>query len=186
MKNQIIATNKSNLKDLILDEIKENGYECSLNHIDVSNIEYMNSLFSGSQFNGDISMWDTSNVVDMSAMFSHSHFNKYISNWNVSKVKNMWGMFHESKFNGDISKWNVQKVRDMESMFYQSEFKQDLTNWKPFSIENKSSMFYNCSVPAPYWFEAEDTLAAVKSHWLNKELEDSLIDKSVKNNKIKI
>ena len=46
----------------------------------------MNSLFSESQFNGDISKWDVSNVTDMNRMFRKSQFNGDISNWNVSNV----------------------------------------------------------------------------------------------------
>jgi surface protein len=39
----------------------------------------MDSLFMGSEFNGDISMWDVSNVTNMDRMFMDSEFNGDIS-----------------------------------------------------------------------------------------------------------
>ena len=80
---------KEELLDIISREIEANGTECSLNHIDVSNITDMGYLFKGSDFIGDI------------------------SDWNVSNVKYMYGMFESSKFNGNISNWNVSNVIDM-------------------------------------------------------------------------
>ena len=63
------------LYGMITDEIYKNGYECSLNHIDVSKITNMSQLFLDSKFNGDISEWDVSNVENMGFMFYNSKFN---------------------------------------------------------------------------------------------------------------
>ena len=89
MKNIIQVNNKTHLKQLIEQEIKENGFNCSLNHLDVSSITDMSRLFKNSQFNGDISLWDTSRVNNMKAMFFLSRFTDDISKWNTSSVVNL-------------------------------------------------------------------------------------------------
>ena len=77
----LFPKDKEELKQMILDEIKKQGDEADLNHIDVSNIEDFSSLFSGFRvFNGDISGWDVSNATNMSYMFYGSKFNGDISN----------------------------------------------------------------------------------------------------------
>src|SRR5574344_311720 len=101
---------KDELKQIIEERIKNEGHECDLNDIDVSNITDMYCMFYKSEFNGDISKWNVSSVSDMKNMFRISKFNGDISNWNVSKVTDMYCMFSDSKFNGDISKWNVSSA----------------------------------------------------------------------------
>ena len=84
---------KKELVEMIKEEINRNGNNCSLNHIDVSQIEDMANLFDDTKFNGDISEWDVSNVTNMFQMFRNSLFNGDISEWDASKVKIMYGMF---------------------------------------------------------------------------------------------
>ena len=78
---------KEELQDIIKQRIKQDGNECDLNDIDVSNIIDMSSLFKGTNFNGDISNWNVSNVTNMGSMFyGCTKFNQDISSWDVSNV----------------------------------------------------------------------------------------------------
>jgi surface protein len=153
MKTTIIARDKEHLKSLIDDEIKKNGWESDLNHIDVSNITDMSSLFKHHAFNGDISKWDVSNVVNMSYMFYGSYFN------------------------GNISNWNVSKVQQVVYIFYNSHFTNDLNNWEPYQAKNVFEAFQLARCDIPYWASYDDLSQrkkAIDTYQLNKQLNDSL------------
>ncbi len=189
MKNKIIALDKFHLKRLIKEEVKENGRECNLNHIDVSKITDMSNLFYKSKFKGDISNWDVSNVTDMSNMFSCSDFNGDISKWDTSNVDNMFGMFQYSKFNGDISRWDVSNVDDMCYLFYKSKFNMDLSSWKPYNLMHTDDMILESKTPMPYWgiFEnIEKRVIAIDNYWLKKELDKDLTENDNLNKQMKI
>ena len=128
-KHTLFPETKIELKEMIEDEIFENGNECSLNHINVSKITNMSNLFRYSKFNGDISEWNVSNAKTMEGMFWGSNFNGDISNWDVSNVTNMYCMFYDSKFNGNISNWDVSSVRDMYGMFASSPLEDNPPKW---------------------------------------------------------
>jgi hypothetical protein len=137
----IKARDTEHLKDLISREIWKSGVSCSLNHIDVSNVDDMKDLFRYVTFNGDVSQWDVSNVKDMSSMFYSSQFNGDIGKWDVSNVKDMKFMFLGSQFNGDISQWNISNVTQMTCMFFASQFNRDLSQWDVSKVESLNYMF---------------------------------------------
>ena len=57
MKEKVIATERDHLKSLIDKEIRLYGEECNLNHLDISRVTSLSSLFINSSFNGNISEW---------------------------------------------------------------------------------------------------------------------------------
>ena len=134
---------KNQLIKLMTKEIKENGNECSLNHIDVSGMTNFQMLFNDNKtlknFDGDISEWDVSNVEDMSYMFAECNItfkNTDLSGWNVSKCKTMEWMFEgvqfdiNSEYNYDLSNWDISKLDCINGMFFNSNFNSDsICNW---------------------------------------------------------
>jgi surface protein len=151
---------KDELIKIIKDEVEKNGWECDLNHIDVSQITDMSSLFSDAyngyglaKFNGDISGWDVSSVKDMRDMFwGTESFNQPIGDWDVSKVTNMEHMFSNAKeFNQPIGDWNVSKVENMCCMFnYAYSFNRDLSKWKIKDNCDIINIFYGCPIKEEY------------------------------------
>jgi surface protein len=145
--------NNDELKQIIIDRIKNEGNECDLNDIDVSKITDMTGLFDADDngifedFNGDVSQWNVSNVTDMHFMFCCCEkFNCDLSRWNVSNVKNMKLMFCRCKqFNQDLSNWDVSNVNTMRSMFYGCEnFDYDLSMWNVKNVKHIDNIFREC------------------------------------------
>ena len=151
---------KDELRKIIVQRIKDEGNDCDLNDIDVSEIEDMSYLFNAEEykefrhFNGDISLWNVSNVTNMLGMFNYCiEFNCDISEWDVSNVTNMKCMFYWCKnFNCDISGWDVSKVKDMYCMFWGCEkFNFDLSQWDVSKVKDMYHAFNRCPTK-PKWY----------------------------------
>ena len=144
---EIIKAKDSDIKTIITAQITKLTNTGDFNHIDVSSVTDMSSLFiHNGFFNGDISKWDVSKVTNMRKMFEYaSVFNKDIGDWNVSKVTNMGRVFYSArKFNQDIGNWNVSKVTDMQRMFYDARaFNQDISNWDVSNVKYFYFSFYD-------------------------------------------
>jgi surface protein len=176
-KATIIANNLDHLKTIVAREIDCFGLECDLNHIDVSRVNSLNSLFHYSPFNGDISKWDVSHVENMHWTFAVSKFNGDISNWNTSQVKEMGAMFYRSHFNQNISNWDVRNVEEMSAMFCKSQFNGDLESWRPYSLEDNVDMFNSAPCSEPYWSfynNAQERKEAIDNYLIKKELTNNL------------
>lgn len=156
VKPNIIHATDNTIKKIVKDELDSLRHDADLNHIDVSDVTNMDSLFScsdddlGSDYkdlNPDISRWDVSKVKNMNYMFYKCEkFNQDISQWDVSQVKNMHSMFFECEnFNQDISQWDISKAENMASMFFGCKnFNKDLSQWDLSNVLNMSYMFNNC------------------------------------------
>ncbi len=166
MKDKIIVKDISHLKNLIRQEIKLNGNNCDLNHLDVSQITDMNGLFSNFPY-------------------GFAEFNGDISNWDVSKVEKMEETFNDSKFNGDISNWNVSNVKSMRTMFHKSKFNGDISDWKPYNLEHIVYMFDSCKAIKPGWakfFSKQE----INKYLLERDLHLELTNKNNNDKRIKI
>lgn len=139
----VLAQDKQHLRQLIAAAIEQQGLQCDLNHIDVSNIEDFSELFKSSLFNGDISRWNVSSAKDMSNLFAFSVFNGDISEWNTEQVTDMRAMFYKGQFNGDVSKWNVARVRYATVMFADTPFAGDVSNWDVRAMREMPNIFDN-------------------------------------------
>ena len=93
----IRPTSKEQLQYIIEQELKRQGLDADLNHI------------------------DTEEIIDMSFLFCNPYIsvrNIKIDQWNVSNVTNMSCMFaFRTEFNCDLSSWNTSNVKDMSNMF---------------------------------------------------------------------
>ena len=115
----------------------------SLNHWDVSHVEYMFGVFRGAvNFNQPLDNWDISNVSDIAHIFEDAFsFNQNINGWNTSKVRFMNCAFKNARnYNQPLDKWDVSQVHDMHEMFENARsFNQPVNSW---NVSNNVYMNY--------------------------------------------
>lgn len=156
--NTIFATNE-NIRKIVKNELDKCGHDAELNHIDVSQVTNMDSLFSCYEgdylepeyedLNPDVFGWDVRNVKSMYGTFYECHnFNHDLSGWDVRNVEDMRCMFSGCKrFDCDLSKWKVRKVACMDFMFWGCEnFNHDLSKWDVSNIKQIRGMFEDCPI----------------------------------------
>lgn len=80
------------LKEIIAQEIAENGVTCDLNHLDLSEMQDLSGVFKGSLFQGSVSSWQVDMVFDMREIFAESSFAGDLSNWAISPRIQFKGM----------------------------------------------------------------------------------------------
>lgn len=109
------------------------------------------------EFNGDISGWDVSNVEYMDSMFQGTKFDGDISKWDVSNVRTMSYMFDNSYFTGNNGIFRLEKgnkLEDTRFMFNQSKFGQDISDWDMSNVKFTDFMFNGCPIESnpPEWY----------------------------------
>lgn len=136
-RGKIIKATDDTIRQIVKDELDRLGHDADLNHIDVSRVTNMDSLFS---------------CYDDDLGPKYKDLNPDISRWNVSNVKCMKSMFWECKnFDCDISDWDVSSVTDVAFMFHGCKiFDQDLSKWDVGNVEHHYFMFEDCPIKKEY------------------------------------
>ena len=108
----------------------------------------MNSMFFGSDFDGNLSKWNVSKVETMQGMFADAAFtgkNGDISKWDVSNLENASYMFNFSKFAGNVNNWkiNPQKLMNLQNMFSNNNTMTnfDISHWTLSKFANLHEIF---------------------------------------------
>lgn len=117
-------------------------------HLDTSNVMYMNSTFKEYKGSQAELHWDTSNVTTMESMFEDCDTYIDVSYLDTSSVTTMENMFRGAVVYGDVSSWDVSHVTNMSQMFaYPTEFYNDLhtSSWNTSSVTDMSYMFATSS-----------------------------------------
>ena len=75
----------------------------NLNWLDISKLTSLDSVFTNTEFNGDISEWDVSNIITMHCTFTCDFNNSSIKRWkSLNKKLVLESTFMFSKIQGEI------------------------------------------------------------------------------------
>lgn len=106
-------TSKEQLKSIIQDELRLQGPDADLNHIDVSEITNMSWLFCYISIRDiKIDRWNVSNVRTMESMFyGCDNFTGIgLDNWDTENVAIMFNMFHDCDAIVKLPRWYTDFV----------------------------------------------------------------------------
>jgi surface protein len=115
--------------------------------VDMSGVQSMANIFSGSAISADLSGWNTSACTSLRGAFTQSTFNGNISNWDVRNVENMGYLaFLNRDFNCDMSGWETDSLTTMDFMLQNaSAYNQPLNDWNVSNVTNMRGVFYGAS-----------------------------------------
>lgn len=135
------ATHPLGLRAIVYAEMERKGFDCDLNHLDISQLTSLDGVFAHLLFTGDISRWDVAHITSFNNTFLGTPFNGDISQWNMGSAQSMIGTFERSAFKGDLSQWSTANVVTMAKMFRLSQFSGDLSQWDVRKVTNMQEMF---------------------------------------------
>jgi surface protein len=132
-----------NKTDQMFQNCKKLATVPNINSWDVSNVEFMSSMFNGTKFNQNIGSWNTSKALNMRYMFRGSWFNQDISGWNTAKVGSMIYMFENTPFNQNIGSWTLNASVDLRNMLDNSgmdcnNYSATLIGWNSQSVTGRT------------------------------------------------
>ncbi|TVQ99557.1 MAG: BspA family leucine-rich repeat surface protein [Deltaproteobacteria bacterium] len=110
---------------------------------DVSDVQDMEMMFRGTQFNGNLNGWDVSGVTNFGNMFANSTFNSSLAGWEPTSAVSMNQMFaFNTSFNQDIGGWDISSAINLFQMFWDATaFDQDIGGWSLHPSVNLAGMF---------------------------------------------
>jgi surface protein len=132
-----------NKTDQMFQNCKKLATVPNINSWDVSNVEFMSSMFNGTKFNQNIGSWNTSKALNMRYMFRGSWFNQDISGWNTARVGSMIYMFENTPFNQNIGSWTLNASVDLRNMLDNSgmdcnNYSATLIGWSSKSVTGRT------------------------------------------------
>ena len=159
------------LKEIIAQEIAENGVACDLNHLDLSEMQDFSGVFKGSLFQGDISRWSLNSVLDMRGMFAESTFAGDLSSWSVNPLIYLNGMF-SPEFKGTLPALLDVPIKE-RTFTYSKMFNGDEAFSKYLESQSFSKIHVaflaNTSV-SPTWLAQEELVRFRHAHRLGLAL----------------